>query len=464
MIQPLAQSATILAETESVCPQCLRRIRAWRVRRGDTVILRKTCPDHGLFETVVWRGAPAYETWLRPKIPAFPEHPGTEIKDGCPYDCGLCPEHRQQTCTALLEITQRCNLSCPVCFADAAHSPPPDPDLATIERWYRLLLAQSGPCNVQLSGGEPTVRRDLPRIIRLGRQLGFGFIQLNSNGLRLGTEPDYAAQLREAGLSSLFLQFDGTDDAVYQALRGRSLLAQKLAAIEACAAAGIGVILVPTVKPGVNDHIIGDIIHFALRYAPAVRGVHFQPISYFGRYPQPPTDADRLTIPDLIRAIVSQTNGLVQAGAFAPPGCENALCSFHGNFVLMPDGRLHPWSRHQEQACGCQPGSAAEGAAKARAFVAANWIALDAVSAPCNGPSLGAWDTLLQRAKTHTFFISGMAFQDAWTLDLERLRDCCIHTVSPGGQLIPFCAYNLTDCHGRTLYRGQHEPAGVALP
>jgi 7,8-dihydro-6-hydroxymethylpterin dimethyltransferase len=452
----LKRTESILSTTESVCPACLARLDAERVRRGDNIYLRKTCPEHGNFETVVWRGAATYAGWARPKIPAYPERPATAVTHGCPYDCGLCPDHRQQTCTALLEITQRCNLRCPVCFADAAHQPPPDPELATIAGWYRMLLASNGPCNVQLSGGEPTVRADLPDIIRLGRELGFGFIQVNTNGLRLAEDPAYAAALRAAGLSSVFLQFDGTEDAIYEALRGRPLLAQKIAAIENCAAHNIGVILVPVLKPGVNDHNIGDIIRFALRYAPAVRGVHFQPISYFGRYPIAPTDADRLTIPDVIQAVVAQSSGLVKQESFAPPGCENALCSFHGNFVLMPDGRLVSWSKHEPQSCGCQPISAAEGAAKARAFVATNWIALDDVAPVSGGRSnLGEWDVLLQRAKTHTFFISGMAFQDAWTLDLERLRDCCIHTVSPDGRLIPFCAYNLTDRNGRALYRGQ---------
>jgi uncharacterized radical SAM superfamily Fe-S cluster-containing enzyme len=451
----LKNSETILSTTESVCPECLAVLPAERVRRDDAIYLRKTCPEHGTFETVVWRGADSYAGWARPKIPAYPERPGTAVTHGCPYDCGLCADHRQQTCTALLEITQRCNLHCPVCFADAAHQPPTDPDLATVESWYRMLLVSNGPCNVQLSGGEPTVRRDLPEIIRLGRELGFGFIQINTNGLRLAEDPAYAATLRAAGLSSVFLQFDGTESNIFEALRGRPLLAQKIAAIENCAANDIGVILVPVLKPGVNDHNIGEIVHFALRYAPAVRGVHFQPISYFGRYPIAPTDADRITIPDVIQAIVRQTNGLVQTESFAPPGCENALCSFHGNFVLMPNGRLIPWSKNEPQSCGCQPASAADGAAKARSFVASNWIALGDVVPVSNGPSLGEWDVLLQRAKTHTFFISGMAFQDAWTLDLERLRDCCIHTVSPDGRLIPFCAYNLTDRNGRALYRGK---------
>lgn len=453
----------ILARTESVCPECLARIPAERVQRGADILLRKTCPAHGPFETILWRGDPAYADWARPKRPAFPRAPLTAVEQGCPFDCGLCPDHRQQTCTALLEVTQRCNLTCPVCFADAGGRVPADPDLATVAGWYRRLLESGGPCNVQLSGGEPTLRDDLPEIVALGRSLGFGFIQVNTNGLRLAAEPAYAAALKAAGVSSVFLQFDGTDDAIYRQLRGVPLLAAKIAAVEHCAQHRIGVILVPTLVPGVNVSNVGAIVDFALRHAPTVRGVHFQPVSYFGRYPAPPDDAQRVTIPDVIRAIETQTGGRVRRDAFEPPGCENALCSFHANFVLMPDGALLPWTQHTPSSCGCAPEDAAEGAARARGFVAAHWIAPEAVIPLHAGPSLGGWDVVLERAQTHAFSLSGMAFQDAWTLDLERLRDCCIHTVSPDGRIIPFCAYNLTNRHGEALYRGRHaaDPAGT---
>ncbi|MEW5956791.1 MAG: radical SAM protein, partial [Chloroflexota bacterium] len=281
----------LLSTTGSVCPACLVRIPARRVARGEDVYLEKSCPEHGDFQTILWRGRPDYQSWARPKTPAYPRTPFTPVDRGCPFDCGLCPDHRQQTCTALLEVTRRCSLRCPVCFADAGGRVPPDPDLAVIEGWYRRLLDAGGPYNIQLSGGEPTMRADLPRIVGLGRSRGFTFIQINTNGLRLAGEPGYARQLREAGLSSIFLQFDGVSDEIYQKLRGAPLLAYKQQAVERCTEAGLGVILVPTLVPGVNTGQIGDIIEFAVQHAPAVRGVHFQPISYFGRYPQPPTDA-----------------------------------------------------------------------------------------------------------------------------------------------------------------------------
>jgi uncharacterized radical SAM superfamily Fe-S cluster-containing enzyme len=446
----------ILSETESVCPECLARIPATRVARGDDVYLKKTCPEHGDCSAVIWRGLPAYASWVRPKLPSYPDHPFTTVDRGCPFDCGLCPDHRQQSCCVLFEVTQRCDLHCPVCFADVGDHPTPDPGWHEIEGWYRRLLEAGGPFNIQLSGGEPCLRDDLPDIIALGRSLGFSFFQVNTNGLRLSRDVDYLKRLKEAGLSTVFLQFDGVCDCIHEKLRGRQLAAQKQAAIESCAEQHLGVVLVPTLVPGINADDIGGIIEFGVRHAPTVRGVHVQPISYFGRYPHPPRDADRITIPEIIRAIEAQTGGALKRESFCPPGGENALCSFHGNFVLMPDSQLVPLTKHSpETGCCCKTTQAKQGAAQSREFVARKWSLSDNVieRRPAGEPSLGEWDEFLARAQTHTFCISGMAFQDAWTLDLERLRDCYIHTVSPSSKLVPFCAYNLTDQHGHSLYR-----------
>jgi uncharacterized radical SAM superfamily Fe-S cluster-containing enzyme len=238
-------------------------------------------------------------------------------------------------------------------------------------------------------------------------------------------------------------------------MRGGKLLARKKQTIEHCIKHGLGVVLVPTLVPGINMDNIGDIIRLALEYAPAVRGVHFQPVSYFGRYPQSPSDTDRITIPEVIRAIEAQTGGLVRRESFKPPGGENAMCSFHANFVLMPDGELKPLTRHNSgQSCCGLPERADEGALKSRLVTAKHWSAPQTIELEAGkGPSLGGWDEFLARAQTYTFCISGMAFQDAWNLDLKRLRDCYIINVSPMGGLVPFCAYNLTDQQGRSLYR-----------
>jgi uncharacterized radical SAM superfamily Fe-S cluster-containing enzyme len=162
---------------------------------------------------------------------------------------------------------------------------------------------------------------------------------------------------------------------------------------------------------------------------------------------------DRITLPEVISLLEEQTGGMVKKENFKPTGSENAHCSFHGNFVVMPNGALKPISRHEPGAC-CKPVTAQEGSIKAQAFVSRAWAAPQAEAPIQTGiPSLGEWDTFLARAKTHMISISGMAFQDCWTIDLARLRDCCVITVAADGRLVPFCAYNLTSRQGKALYR-----------
>jgi 7,8-dihydro-6-hydroxymethylpterin dimethyltransferase len=446
----------LLSATTSVCPECLATLPAFRVKIGDRIVLKKECPEHGPFEVLIWSGNPSYESWSRRIIPSFSVAPLAEAGKGCPRDCGLCPEHRQPTCCTLFEVTGRCNLRCSFCFADAGRAVEPDPDIATIRTWYERLLEAGGPYVVQLSGGEPTLRDDLPEIIALGRSLGFDFIQLNTNGLRLADDPSYVERLKEAGLGCVFLQFDGMADEVYEKMRDRSLLNHKLPAIERCAAQEIGVVLVPTLVRGINMHQVGPIIDYAIKQVPAVRGVHFQPVSYFGRYPGAPPQEERITIPEVIREIELQTRGAIKAENIKPSGGQNSYCSFNGNFVLMPDGELKPWTINDPNGSCCKQQRADEGARKAQRFVARYWSAPEkSTCCTADGPSLGGWDVFIERASTHSLCISGMAFQDAWNLDLDRLKECCVHVFHPDGRIIPFCAYNLTDANGRSFYRNR---------
>ena len=433
-----------MRETFSVCPECLRRIPARRALSGEDIYLEKVCPEHGSFRTIVWRGRNGFKPWLQPAGLSSP----SPLPQNCPHNCLACSAHGQQPCCVLLEVTQRCDLSCTFCFASTGGSAEPDPGLTAIASWYTRLLEAGGPFNIQLSGGEPCLRDDLPEIVALGRAMGFPFIQVNTNGLRIARDSAYLERLAEAGLSTVYLQFDATDDAVYERLRGAQLFDLKRQAIEQCAKQKIGVVLVATIVPGINTRGLGNIIKFALQYSPAVRGAHFQPVSYFGTYPRLPDDTMRITLPEVMRLLTVQTGGLVNHGALRPAASEHALCSFHGNFVHMPDGRLQPLAGKSPGAC-CSCGSAA----KARDFVARAWsyplpAQVDA------GLSLGGWDAFLERARTHLFTVSGMAFQDAWTLDLERLHRCHIFVMSPEGNLVPFCAYNLTSRTGQSLYRG----------
>jgi uncharacterized radical SAM superfamily Fe-S cluster-containing enzyme len=475
-------SGATLGSTESVCPVCLRRIAAARIAENDDVFLCKSCPEHGDFKTVLWRGLSTYQAWGGvSRSPSRPPVCGTTVAKGCPFDCGLCPDHRQHTCCVVLDVTERCNLACPVCFASAGDASKPDPSLDEIEAWCHALLASGGPFNIHLSGGEPTVRRDLPEIVRRIRGLGSSYIQLNTNGLRLATDKEYAGTLKDAGLSCVFLQFDGITDDVFEKIRGRRLLQTKLAAIQNCGEQELGVVMVPTLIPGVNTSQIGGLLRFAISLAPAVRAVHFQPISYFGRYPAAPRDADRITIPEIIQLIEEQTAGQFSVANFYPASGENPYCSFHGKFWLYPDRRVVPTLRPAAvSCCGAAPdsnpvqlGSAnhsqGEGARRAQRFVAQHW-AFPANTPPLSGEGAGSidvtsMDEFLAEEK-HSFCISGMAFQDAWNLDLERLRECFLHVLSPEQKFVPLCVYNLTGTGGKTLYR--HSSAalhgkGVAL-
>ena len=445
--------------TESLCPTCLTRIPAERVARGEEVYLEKECPDHGSFRTILWRGPPSYEAWA-PGRGAAGDGPAGASAPGCPRECGLCSGHLRPTCCALLEVTSRCDLRCPLCFAGSGGSGR-DPSLAEIERRFRALLSSGrGPVNVQLSGGEPTLRDDLPEIIGLGRSLGFTFFQLNTNGLRLARDGSYLRRLFEAGLSCVFLQFDGVSDAVHRQIRGSALHSRKLAAIDRCAEVGLGVVLVPTLVPGVNTNELGAILSFAAARGPAVRGVHFQPVSWFGRYPGSPTDADRITLPEVMRAIEEQTGGAVPSSDLRPPSAENPHCSFSGSFLRTPQGTLSRRGGRPDpdRSSGCCPDPSRLGEVRrAREYVARRWVH-PAAPAPkgrscCSDPASDALDRVIAEAADASFSISGMAFQDAWTIDLARLRECFIHVAGPAGRVIPFCSYNLTSASGEALHR-----------
>ena len=506
----------IFSETTSVCPVCLKTLPAILRTAPDGVYMDKTCPDHGNFSALLWEGD--FESYLAwPSGNESREVPinGCQTKKGCPYDCGLCEEHQSKGCCVLLELTHRCNLRCPVCFASAgdteeeprrknrdsfasslpgnksvpssetgkmspskesADSTHTDIPLEEIRQQYAYLMAHGGPFNIQLSGGEPTMRDDLPDIIRLGRDMGFSFFQLNTNGLRLAHEEGYAVRLKQAGLNTVFLQFDGVSDDVYEILRGRRLLAEKEKAIANCAAAGLGIVLVPVIAAGVNEHQVGDILRYALSHMPAVRGVHFQPLSYFGRCALPRPEKP-ITIPKMLRLMEEQTEGTFKAAHFTGGGAENPYCSFHATYRLLKDGSLKALSRHIPGSSGCCCHSSDE----SRLSVAEQWSGgefnNDQESCCCGDPRLPAkesccdggsgisednslfdtssLDAFLEEARKTTFAVSGMVFMDAYNLDLARLRRCYICEVDSRFGMVPFCAYNLTGRDGRALYRNK---------
>jgi len=432
----------VIRETLSICPECKKRLSAVIVRRGSDYFLEKTCPEHGSSSTVTWRGEnPSYYDWGAGYIPpAWDEN----IALNCPDNCGLCSGHLQKTCCALVEVTHRCDLHCPVCFANSDHN---DTE-PTVEELYSQFqqLVKDGATFVQLSGGEPTARDDLTEIVAAAKRAGCVNIQLNSNGIRLGRDKHLARALREAGLSFVFMQFDGTDDEIYNKLRGGSLLTDKIAAINNCADVFLGVTLVPTLVPGINDNNIGEIIDFGLSNSPVVRGIHFQPISYFGRYPHPPENKDRITLPEVLRAIEEQTGGKLNISDFAPSSCDHPYCGFHGDFVVLPNKALMKLTQKKPAPC-CGD----DAHLKNRNFVARRWNRSEKSEANSDeGEDFTELNAFAKRIKSHGFTITAMVFQDAWNLDIQRLRQCSLHVSERGlstnsdHKMIPFCAKYLT--------------------
>ncbi|MFV0361882.1 MAG: radical SAM (seleno)protein TrsS [Suipraeoptans sp.] len=442
-----------LYKTQSLCPVCMKKIPASYVAREDEVWLVKDCDLHGHFESYIWNGVQNFLEWNKQGIDQKPHNPVKSKVLGCPFDCGLCENHAQATCCVLFEVTNRCNLHCPVCFAQSSTDDDTgnnnDPNIGTIKSWYQMLLDRGGPFNIQLSGGEPTLREDLDEIIKLGKDMGFTFFQLNTNGIRIGEDFDYLNRLKKAGLSTVFLQFDSTYADAFVTLRGRDLTIEKEAAIANCERAGVSVVLVPTIKRGVNEHHIGEILNYAKNHMNTVRGVHFQPMSYFGRYTDAPEEKAHITLSELMNEIETSMFGKLKAVDFKGASAEHSLCSFNADYIVDEDG-WHLIKKSQGDCCGN-----ANTSDNARDVVARKWGQkenMDTGNELGTGFDLSALDEFLSR-RNNTLAISAMAFQDVWNVDLNRLRKCHINIVGKDGELKPFCAYNITSGDGKSLHR-----------
>jgi uncharacterized radical SAM superfamily Fe-S cluster-containing enzyme len=300
---------------------------------------------------------------------------------------------------------------------------------------YETILDSGGPYPLQLSGGEPTSRDDLPEIVAMGRRMGFDNIQINTNGIRLAHDVAYLSRLKESGANIIYL----------------SMIKSQV--LKNCSEAGLGVVLVPVLIPRVNDHQIGEMIQFAKSWMPTVRGVHFQPISYFGRFPKPPNDGDRITLPEVLKAIEEQSGGEMRVDDFKPRSSKEAYCSFAGLFILGEDGKLTSTFKQDAKRDSMAPSEAV------RRFLKTYWAPPNTNQCACTSEiglssSLsGVRDDFFIWVQAHSLTISTMPFQDVWNIDLERLKGCCIHVVTSDHRLIPFCAYYLTSKSGRRLYQ-----------
>ena len=435
--------------TRSLCPECRKLVDAQVLIRDRAVYLRKYCPEHGWHEALVSSDADWYINSLKFNKPgSIPNDFATKVEDGCPNDCGLCPEHQQHTCIGLIEVTARCNLSCPTCFADAGQGP--DLSLTQVEAILdRLMVTEHEPEIVQISGGEPTIHPQILDILKAAKSHNIRHIMLNTNGLRLAQDPDFVHQLARYE-PTVYLQFDGLTAQTYDILRGRDLLIIKQKALDHLAEAGMYAILVATITQGINDSEIGDILRYGLKH-PAVLGISYQPVTFCGRWQGKPDPLHRITLPDVLHNLEAQTGGMFRVSDFFPVPCPHPTCSactyaFKDDNPIIPIARLVNVEDYLDFITNRTVIDFSE---EMKSSLESLWSmatimggektnnAVSCVTCNFSLPSLDA-----KSLKERFFMVQVHAFMDEYSFDLKRLMKCCVHQLLPDGRAIPFCAYN----------------------
>jgi uncharacterized radical SAM superfamily Fe-S cluster-containing enzyme len=441
--------------TTSVCGACLHVVEAKIVLRGERVYMDKWCPVHGTERVLVSDDAAYYracrETWIKP--PELPVRFDTEMRYGCPYDCGLCPDHMQHSCLSLVEINEHCNLECPICYAESGPKRPGHRPLAEIRAMLDAVVANEGePDVVQISGGEPTIHPDFFAVLDEAAARPIRHLMVNTNGLRIAREPGFVERLaREHPRVEIYLQFDSLREGALRRLRGADLTAIRTAALERLNAAGLSTTLVVTLQKGVNDDEIGDILRFAVAQ-PCVRGVTFQPIQEAGRTDGYDRHENRLTVSEIRRGIVEQSD-LFEAADVVPVPCNPDTLAMA--YALKLGGQVVPLTRYVDAAtlvAGDRSTIVFENdpALRARVFELFSTNHSPQSQASCLSELLCCLPRIQAPAALdyrNVFRVLIVQFMDAHSLDIRALKKSCIHIALPDGRLIPFEAYNL-------FYRG----------
>jgi uncharacterized radical SAM superfamily Fe-S cluster-containing enzyme len=442
-----AERAEVFLElTRSICPLCKRVIDAEVNVRDGRVVLSKRCPEHGRFEGLVYSDADLYLAQARYNKPGtLPLAFQTEVREGCPLDCGLCPDHKQHACLGVIEVNSGCNLDCPICFADSGHQP----DGFSLSRDQvafmldTFVAAEGEPEVVQFSGGEPTIHPEIVDFVHLAKERGIRSVMLNTNGIRLARDRRFAEQIAAAG-AHMYFQFDGLEPETHLAIRGQDLREDKQRALDNSAEHGITVTLVAAVERGVNEHELGAIVRFGVAH-PAVNSVVFQPVTHAGRH-LVFDPLERLTNADVMKLLAAQLPDWFRLSDFVPvpccfPNCRS-MC-----YALVEDGNLLPLSRLIEIDDYLDYASnrvvpdldvrrALESMFSSSATPGAEQALLACRSCGIDLPSA------LADLREHAFVVAVQDFQDSYTLNVRQLMKCCIEQITPDGRLIPFCAYN----------------------
>lgn len=502
-IPRLREGEKLVAYTTSLCPYCERLLPAIIYEKDDKIYIRKTCPVHGTIDELYFSSAKLYHRFMKYEEEGVGVRPHVQLQAPCPYNCGLCGRHKNHTALANLVVTNRCDLSCWYCFFYAEKAGYVyEPSLEQIREMVRQYKKEGVTMAVQITGGEPTLRPDLPEIIKLLREEGVTHIQLNTHGVtfaRLWFEksPDeavrYARILREAGVNTVYMSFDGVTPRANPKNHWEVPYT-----LETFRKAGMtSVVLVPTVIKTINDNELGDIVRFAAKHIDVVRGVNFQPVSLTGRMRKDMRAKYRVTIPDVLKWVEEQTGGQVPAEAWFPipvaakvsyflealsgelkvcmgnhPACGSATYVFveRGGdglpkrfvpiteffdvegFVEYIDQKVLELS-HDEEASFSKFRKTVRIASIVKDLP--RFVDKERMPKDLNITKLLV-NVFLKRnyealGELHyrMLFLGNMHFMDLYNYDVERVMRCNIHYLSPDGRVIPFCTYNVLN----DLYR-----------
>ncbi|MDH5178997.1 MAG: radical SAM protein [Gammaproteobacteria bacterium] len=450
MSERYAAPYVFYGETVSLCETCLERVPAKILIQDQAVWLQKRCRTHGTQKTLISTDVEYYKSckeYLKPGD--RPRQIFSRTEYGCPYDCGLCPDHEQHTCLALIEITNNCNLRCPVCFADSSPEQDMFRPLSEIEAMLDTLVAAEGePDLLQISGGEPTLHPDIMPILQLAKQRPIRHLMLNTNGIRIANDPDFVAEL--AALKpgfEVYLQFDSLQKQTLEGLRGVDLRSVRQRALENLEQHNISTSLVAVVQKGVNDEEIGAIIEHALQFR-CVRGVTFQPVQDTGRNDTPSIKNKRMLLSDIRRAIAEQS-GIFTAEDILPLPCNpESIAIGYGlrkNNSVLPITSLIP----KQEWIGEVPNTVSF---ERYPELKQKLLELLAVhNLPDKSEEklrhllccLPEFDLPQEITYEHVFRVTIVEFMDRYNFTLGGVKRSCIHFVTPEQKIIPFDTYNL---------------------
>ncbi len=458
----------MIGTTDSMCPECMAIVPAKIITRNNRVYFRKRCPEHGVREDFVCSDARWWDRAEGHTASVLPLVRTTKSAKGCPYDCGLCEEHEQHTCIGLVELTSRCNLDCPMCFASSG-SHGKDYSLEEVIAALDRLVQCEGRAEVcQLSGGEPTLHPDFRKIVDEALARPIDYVMVNTNGIRLGKD-DSLVEFLAARKSrvEIYLQWDGLDTETYLRLRGEDLVEQKRRTLRRLQEADLHVTLVSTLTAPLHESFYADLWDVALSHD-NVTGLSLQPATYSGRHFLPTDLEDRITFPDVIEGLAKSSGGRVDSSDFTPlpcahPNCHQIMLAARSGSQISPLGKYGVLADNLDLIAGGISFTPERSKQLMDLFLARNsHCGTDCGChevVPIGSPKPVEGEEVFQRFSQRV--LTGQAtakdllrvtitsFLDAYNFDIRQLMKCCTHHVLPSGHVVPFCAYN-------TLYRPGH--------